>query len=147
MKAPGLREVRWDDPKETKKGRPKPTNAETRDDLRRLIPALVANAADFPHLEAPRLELVSIVDHLEDLLAQQATMAAAKQEASKKQQELIDKGRQLATFVRAGVKQRYGRRSEKLAEFNIQPFRGRKPAPEPDTPEEPDDPNPPSTTE
>ncbi len=133
--------------KETKKARPKPKNAETRDDLRRLIPALAANAADFPHLEAPRLELQSVVNHLEDLVTQQASLTAAKQEATKKQQELIDKGRQLAAFLRSGVKQRYGRRSEKLAEFNIQPFRGRKPAPEPDTPEEPDDPNPPSTTE
>src|SRR5690349_837714 len=36
------------------------TNAETRDDWRRLIPPLVANAADFPHLEAPRLRLEAI---------------------------------------------------------------------------------------
>lgn len=33
------------------------TQAETRDDWRRLIPPLVANAAEIPHLEAPRIKL------------------------------------------------------------------------------------------
>src|SRR6185436_16543360 len=121
---------------EEKKARPKPTNAETRDDLRRLIPALAANTADFPFLEPLRLELETIVD---ELLARQAALAAAKQEATQRQQELIEKGRQLGALLRAGVKRRYGKGSEKLTEFNIQPFRGRKTA----KPKEPISPTPP----
>ncbi|HEX7185186.1 MAG TPA: hypothetical protein VF756_25395 [Thermoanaerobaculia bacterium] len=38
----------------------------------------------------------------------------------------LAEGRKLATFLRTGVKQHYGNRSEKLAEFDLQPFRGRK---------------------
>lgn len=104
------------------------TQAETRDDWRRLIPPLVANAADFPHLEAPRLRLEAIDTEAGDLLLQQADLTAKKQEVSRRLQVLVADGRQLAAFLRAGVKQRYGTRSEKLSAFNLQPFRGRKAA-------------------
>jgi hypothetical protein len=145
-----------DDPKEmnmarrktTKEGktvRLKATNAETRDDLRRLIPVLVANEADFPHLEPLRVELETIVDELDDVLAQQSTLTAAKQEASRRQQGLIGRGREIAVVLRASVKQRYGKNSEKLAEFNIQPFRGRKTA-RPEEPTPPSSPVPPSNS-
>ncbi len=130
---------------EEKTSRPKPTNGETRDDLRRLISPLAANTADFPHLEPLRLELETIVDELDVVLARQAALTAAKQEASKSQQELLGKGRQLATFLRAGVKQRYGKESEKLTEFNIQPFRGLK-TPKPIPPTVPNPPAPPSNS-
>ena len=102
------------------------TNAETRDDWRRLIPPLVANAADFPHLEAPRLRLEAIDTEVGELLLQQADLTAKKQVVSKRLQVLVGDGRQLAAFLRAGVKQQYGTRSEKLTAFNLQPFRGRK---------------------
>jgi hypothetical protein len=61
-----------------------------------------------------------------DLLAEQASLAASKQDVSKRLQALIAEGRQLAAFLRAGVRQRYGTRSEKLTAFHLQPFRGRK---------------------
>ena len=102
------------------------TYAEARDDWRRLIVPLVANAADIPHLEAPRVQLEGVVNEVSELLARQAELAASKQEISKRLQTLIAAGRQLAAFLRAGVKQRYGTRSEKLAAFHLQPFRGRK---------------------
>ena len=104
------------------------TYPETRDNWLRLLPALLANAADFPHLEAPRLQLESITVQVDDLLTQQAALSASKQDVSKRLQALIAEGRQLAAFLRAGVKQRYGTRSEKLAAFHLQPFRGRKTA-------------------
>ena len=106
------------------------TFPEIRDDWRRLIPPLVANAADIPHLDAPRLQLVEITDEVSDLLTQQSFLTASKQEVSRKLKVLIVEGRRLAAFIRAGVRQKYGPRSEKLAEFNVQPFRGRKTAEE-----------------
>ena len=126
--------------KEAKKARSKPTNGETRDDLRRLIPALAANTADFPHLEPLRVELEGIVDELDEVLARQSALSAARQETTQRQQDLLGKGRQLGTLLRAAVKQRYGRESEKLTEFNIQPFRGLKTA-------KPEEPNPPTAPE
>lgn len=104
------------------------TQAETRDDWRRLIPPLVANAADIPHLEAPRIRLEAVDTEVGDLLLQQGDLTAKKQEVSKRLQVLVADGRQLAAFLRAGVKQQYGTRSEKLSAFNLQPFRGRKAA-------------------
>lgn len=99
---------------------------EIREEWRRLIPPLVANAADIPHLEAPRIELEEIDTEVEDLLAQHAALTAQKQEISRRLQVRTTEGRRLATFLRTGIKQRYGIRSEKLAEFNLRPFRGRK---------------------
>ena len=87
--------------------------------------------ADFPHLEAPRLRLREMIGLGAELVAQQALHTAGKQEATQRLQELLAEGRKLATFLRTGVKQHYGNRSEKLAEFDLQPFRGRKtPLPE-----------------
>lgn len=110
------------------------TQGETREDWRRLIPPLVANTADVPHLEAPRTQLQTIDTEVEDLFAQQAALTARKQDISRRLQFLMTEGRRLAAFLRAGIKQRYGPRSEKLAEFNLLPFRGRKKA-KPDEPE------------
>ncbi|HBL27260.1 MAG TPA: hypothetical protein DD490_10535 [Acidobacteria bacterium] len=104
------------------------TQPETRDDWQRLIPTLVANSADLPHLEAPRRQLEAILAETGTLLQQQAALAASRQEVSRRLQTLVAEGRQLAAFLRAGVKQKYGRRAEKLAEFNLLPFRGRKAA-------------------
>jgi len=104
------------------------TQPETRDDWQRLIPTLMANSADLPHLEAPRLQLEAINTETGALLLQQSALAASRQEVSRRLQTLVAEGRQLAAFLRAGVKQKYGRRSEKLAEFNLLPFRGRKTA-------------------
>ena len=104
------------------------TQAETRDDWRRLIPPLVANAAEIPHLEAPRIKLEGITTETGELLLLQADLMARKQEVSRRLEVRVAAGRQLAAFLRAGVKQHYGTRSEKLSAFNLQPFRGRKAA-------------------
>lgn len=104
------------------------TQPQTRDDWQRLIPTLVSNSADLPHLEAPRRQLEAILAETVALLQQQAALAASRQEVSRRLQALVAEGRQLAAFLRAGVKQKYGRRAEKLAEFNLLPFRGRKAA-------------------
>jgi hypothetical protein len=102
------------------------TYAVDRDGWLRLLPALIANSEDIPYLEAPRLRLESITTEAGDLLTQQAALSASKQDVSKRLQALIAEGRQLAAFLRVGVKQRYGTRSEKLTAFHLQPFRGRK---------------------
>lgn len=94
-----------------------------------LAAGLEANEADLPHLDTQRQKLTEVMAKAQELLARQAAQAAAKQETTKQLQELIDQGLKLATFLRAGVKQHYGTRSEKLVEFHLQPFRGRRPAP------------------
>jgi len=113
-----------------------------------LTTALAANAADLPHLEAHRVQLADLLKQAQDLAAQQAALTASKQDASKKFLGVLDQGRKIATFLRGGVKQHYGTRSEKLAEFRMRTFRGRKASePKPPANEPPTTtPNPPTPT-
>jgi hypothetical protein len=59
------------------------------------------------------------------IAAAQAAQKAAKQEASKTLKTAVLEGDRLANLLRTALKQHYGIRSEKLAEFGMQPFRGR----------------------
>jgi hypothetical protein len=106
--------------------------------LGRLSSALDANAADLAHLEGVRLRLSKIVGDAGGLARQQAALTASKQDASNQFRELLVEGQRLAAGMTKFLQQNYGTRSEKLAEFGLQPFRGRKPrvakTPEPPTP-------------
>jgi hypothetical protein len=94
-------------------------------DMRQLVTAVEANSAELPHLQAPMERLDAIHDRAEDLLKQQAALTASKQEISLKLKTVIGDGQRVANALRAMLKEHYGVRSEKLAEFGIQPFRGR----------------------
>jgi hypothetical protein len=95
-------------------------------DWQRLLAPLAANGDELKHLEVPRARLAEMVAQAADLKKQQAAQRAAKQASSRQLQEMLNEGQRLATLLRQSVKQHYGIRSEKLAEFGLQPFRGRK---------------------
>jgi hypothetical protein len=100
--------------------------------------SLEANASQMPHLEAPRLRLHQMLDELRELLAEQDRLQARKQEVTRRIHALEEQSGKLAVFLRVGVKEHYGTRSEKLAEFGLQPFRGRRRGkPEVEEPEAP----------
>ena len=84
-----------------------------------------------------------MLDTAREASAHQAAMEAAKQEATQSLRELLVEGRKLATFLRGGVKQRYGDKSEKLVEFGLAPARP-KAKPRPTAAEAPGDPPPPT---
>lgn len=88
--------------------------------------ALEANAVDFAHMEEYRNRLAGRLEAARELSTQQSALTAAKQETSKRLLVAMDEIFKLTSFLRAAIKQRYGSRSEKLVEFGIQPFRGRK---------------------
>ena len=90
-----------------------------------LLASLEANSGDFPQLETYRQQLAAMLAQARQVTIEQAAMAASKQDASKRLKAVLADGRKLATFLRGGVRQRYGNRAEKLVEFNLQPFRGR----------------------
>jgi len=94
-------------------------------DWRRLLEPLKANAADLPHLEAPRAKLEALLTQAVGLSQEQAARTAAKQDISQQLKSTVAEGQRLATLLRSAVKEHYGIRSEKLAEFNVQPFRGK----------------------
>ncbi|HEV7517790.1 MAG TPA: hypothetical protein VGR07_15935 [Thermoanaerobaculia bacterium] len=95
-------------------------------DWQRLLAPLAANGDELKHLEVPRARLAEMVAQAADLKKQQAAQRAAKQASSQQLQEMLNEGQRLANLLRQSVKQHYGIRSEKLAEFGLQPFRGRK---------------------
>ena len=90
-----------------------------------LSSGLKANAADLPHLEGHRVQLEAIVTQAQDVLSQQKAQTASKQDLSRQVEALLDQGSKIASFLRHGVKQHFGNRSEKMVEFDLLPFRGR----------------------
>src|SRR5258706_15388727 len=104
-----------------------------------LLTSVVANAAELPALEAARTDLQKKMEEIQALRVQHGLHQAAKQDALKKIASAIKEAQQLAAFLRTGVRQRFGKESEKLIEFGVPPFRSRKrktgdaPAPTPET--------------
>lgn len=108
-------------------------------DLQQLLAKLSANIAELPHLEGSLQQLGVLSGRAQEALQRQAALTSAKQEATRELQTVLADALRLANVLRMAVKQHYGIRSEKLAEFGMQPFRGRKRAVKP-APEEPSKP-------
>lgn len=92
----------------------------------RLLEPLADNAQELAHLEVSRAKLAVMAAEILDLRKQQAAQMAAKQESSRRLKEGLAEAERLATLLRQAVKEHYGIRSEKLTEFGLQPFRGRR---------------------
>jgi hypothetical protein len=106
--------------------------------LQRLLATLNANSGELPHLEVSREQLEALVAQALEAAGRQAVHAAIKQEATQQLNTSLVESLRLANVLRLAVKQHYGIRAEKLAEFGMQPFRGRPrksaTAPEPPPP-------------
>jgi hypothetical protein len=95
-------------------------------DLQRLSVTMDANKEELPQLEPFRLKLGGIVTQAFEAAKQQAAHKVGKQESSKQLRQLLTEGNRVANVVRTAVKDHFGPRGEKVAEFGVQPFRGRK---------------------
>ena len=89
------------------------------------LAATMAASEALPHLEAHRQLLESLLGEAQELSATQSAHTSAKQVVTKRLQDVLDQGQKLATFLRTGIRQHYGNRSEELVAYGIQPFRGR----------------------
>jgi len=102
-----------------------------------LSASIAANAADLPQLETARTDLQRLMEEIQTLQAQKGQHQAAKQDATKRIVTAVREARQIAAFLNSGVKQRFGKESEKLIGFGLTPFRSRRrtatPAPTPET--------------
>ena len=99
---------------------------------------LEANKDELAHMEPFRIKLTGLLSEAFEVHRQQAALTASKQETSKRLRQLTLDGQRLGTVVLAAIKEHYGIREEKIAEFGMQPFRGRKVKPVPEEPEPPD---------
>ena len=95
-------------------------------DLQILKAALAANAADLPEMEITRQYFDSLVAQMQEAATRQAVLTSSKQEATRHLQTVMAEASRVATLLRNGVKVHYGTQAEKLNEFGMQPFRGRK---------------------
>jgi hypothetical protein len=95
-------------------------------DLQNLSVTMEANKEQLPQMEPFRLKLNGIVTQTLETGKQQAALRASKQEMSKQLRRLLVDGQRLADVVRTAVRDHFGPREEKIAEFGLQPFRGRK---------------------
>lgn len=102
---------------------PGQTSAEIRKKLELRSKALAANSNELFHLEVPVGKLNVLLGQINDLTAEQASLASSKQEVSKRLTAILREAQFLSTFLDAGIRQHYGNRSEKLVEFGLQPFR------------------------
>ena len=121
------------------------TNAGKLGKLQNLTAALAANSADLPQFQGSIAQLADLLTQAQAITKQQKALAAQKQQASKQLNAVLANSGRLSTVMQLGVKQHYGTTAEKLVEFGLQPFRGRKPKPAPETPT-PGTPAPPAHT-
>jgi hypothetical protein len=113
------------------------TNAGVLGSLGRFNTAMAANAPDLTHLEGPRVRLDKLLTEAEQVAKEQSALIASKQESSKRLRTLLVEAQRVASGLRKLVTEHYGLRSEKLAEFGLQPFRGRTRKAKPAGPETP----------
>ena len=106
-------------------------------DLQRLSTALSANSGELTHLEGARTKLEGLLAQAQEVAKQQAAFTAGKQESSRQLKTLLTEGVRLANALRVMLKEHYGIRSEKLAEYGLQPFRGKARKAKPEGPELP----------
>jgi hypothetical protein len=90
----------------------------------RMLGALEANGADLGHLQGSREKLDSQLEIAREVFRQQSAHTAGKQEASRQLKQIMSDLGKLVSFLRHGVKEHYGTRSEKLADFGLTPYRG-----------------------
>ena len=100
--------------------------ADTVNEWEELLTALEQNSGDLPQLEIPRQRLQLMLTQIRGFAAEQATFTASRQQATKRVSSLLAQGRKLATVLRGAVREHYGNRNEKLAEFDLQPLRFRQ---------------------
>ena len=90
-----------------------------------LLTALEENSGELTQLEIPRQRLQTIADQIKAFTAEQAAMTASRQQATQRVEFLLAQGRKLATVLRTSVREHYGNRNQKIAEFGLQPLRTR----------------------
>jgi len=107
--------------------------------LQRFQTSMEATIDAIPHLQPTAVRFGEVLSFTQDLVTRQAAAIAEKQDLSRQIPPALSDALRLATVLRKGLQQHFGARSEKLAEFGLKPFRGRKrrgtPEPEEPTPQ------------
>ncbi|HSK76548.1 MAG TPA: hypothetical protein VLQ45_08830 [Thermoanaerobaculia bacterium] len=105
---------------------PNPTSIpDITDDWQQLLGAYTANAGELQSIEPLSQQLSATLTEVQEYSLQEKASRAERQQFTKKRQETIARGKELASRLRAGIKSVYGAKNEKLIEFGVPPFRRR----------------------
>lgn len=100
-------------------------NAEVRRELEHYDVTLEANGSELPQLTGTHGAIRNILQVIRESSVEMDLHWANRLQASKRHQTALDEGRKLITCAKVLLKQHYGSGNDKLAEFGIQPYRGR----------------------
>ena len=105
---------------------PKQSFADLMTDWEKLLAAVVANQADLPYIDGYKQQLEVEMTGAKAASLQQSASQAEAQQASRDLEGFIERGQDLASRIRGGVRSKYGIKGEKLKEFGLKVFRGSK---------------------
>lgn len=101
---------------------PKESLALTVHQWQQILDASDANGADLAFLESQRAELRDLLERAKSLSIRQAALAAERQQVTRDLDAVKERGRDIATRMRLGIRHQYGE-GEKIIEFGLQPRR------------------------
>lgn len=122
---------------------PNVSNGELMFEIRHTLNAVAANQADLAFLTDQTVELTTVLEGAEGAKNRQDQFKGMVQQATRDLEAFLTRGQELLTRVRNGIRTRYGLKSEKLAEFGMQP---RRPPLRKKKEEKPPEPAPPTQT-
>ena len=102
---------------------PKTTFATVMNTGEQLLASIEANKTDLGHLEEQRSQLSKAIEGAKAASIQQDAFRAQVQQSTRDMEKFMSDVQELTTRLRNGVRTKYGLRSEKLAEFGLQPRR------------------------
>jgi hypothetical protein len=105
---------------------PKQSFAGVMDEWGKLLAAVTANQSDLQYIDGYRQQLEAEMVGARAASIRQSASQAEAQQASRDLEGFLTRGQDLANRVRAGIRARYGIKGEKLKEFGLKVFRGRK---------------------
>ena len=91
-----------------------------------LLGRVTANAADLPFLGDYRAQLEAELAGLKESIERQTSLVSAAQQETRLVEGFLQRGNVLAVNLKAGIRTRYGNRSDKLVEFGMRPLRSRR---------------------
>ena len=89
----------------------------------RLARTVANNASELSHLQRTREALAQAQREADEARRRQAAARAAAQQATRDLEAAMARAHEAATRLRSGVWGRYGRKSVKLVEFGMRPYR------------------------
>jgi hypothetical protein len=97
-------------------------------DWEKLLITVTANKDDLGSIDAYRAQLEVEMGGAKAASIRQAALSAEVQQTTRDLEGFLERGRELASRIRTGIRSKYGNRNEKLTEFGMKVQRKRKAA-------------------